>query len=369
MSGHSKWHNIQAKKGKTDAARGKVFTKIGREIAVCVKAGGPDPNVNSKLKDIIAKAKQNNMPSDNIERSIKKASGELSGVNYEATTYEGYGVGGSAVIVECLTDNKNRTAGDVRHAFDKHGGSLGSTNCVSYLFKRKGVVVVTDFSDVDTLMLDAIEEGAVDVIEDEDAVEIITEPNQDGKMREALEKRGYNVVSSETALVPDLYVDLDKELKLASGYEGLKINDKNLVNLIITGQDLLLSFNKKTGFLERYSVSGTDFIKRGSALKPNFWRAPTDNDYGAQLQKKYAAWKNPDMSLVSLTNQIKDNLAYVKAEYDLKGVSAKLYLTYVINTEGMVKVNQKMIHKILNQRKTKVASSLKSMALFSSFFQ
>ncbi len=211
MSGHSKWHNIQAKKGKTDAARGKVFTKIGREIAVCVKAGGPDPNVNSKLKDIIAKAKQNNMPSDNIERSIKKASGELSGVNYEATTYEGYGVGGSAVIVECLTDNKNRTAGDVRHAFDKHGGSLGSTNCVSYLFKRKGVVVVTDFSDVDTLMLDAIEEGAVDVIEDEDAVEIITEPNQDGKMREALEKRGYNVVSSETALVPDLYVDLDKE--------------------------------------------------------------------------------------------------------------------------------------------------------------
>lgn len=211
MSGHSKWHNIQAKKGKTDAARGKVFTKIGREIAVCVKAGGPDPNVNSKLKDIIAKAKQNNMPSDNIERSIKKASGELSGVNYEATTYEGYGVGGSAVIVECLTDNKNRTAGDVRHAFDKHGGSLGSTNCVSYLFKRKGIVVVTDFSDIDTLMLDAIEEGAVDVIEDEDAVEIITEPNQDGKMREALEKRGYNVVSSETALVPDLYVDLDKE--------------------------------------------------------------------------------------------------------------------------------------------------------------
>lgn len=211
MSGHSKWHNIQAKKGKTDAARGKVFTKIGREIAVCVKAGGPDPNVNSKLKDIIAKAKQNNMPSDNIERSIKKASGELSGVNYEATTYEGYGVGGSAVIVECLTDNKNRTAGDVRHAFDKHGGSLGSTNCVSYLFKRKGVVVVTDFSDIDTLMLDAIEEGAVDVVEDEDAVEIITEPNQDGKMREALEKKGYNVVSSETALVPDLYVDLDKE--------------------------------------------------------------------------------------------------------------------------------------------------------------
>ena len=214
MSGHSKWHNIQAKKGKTDAARGKIFTKIGREIAVCVKAGGSDPNVNSKLKDIIAKAKQNNMPSDNIERSIKKAAGEMSGVNYEAITYEGYGVGGSAVIVECLTDNKNRTAGDVRHAFDKHGGSLGSTNCVSYLFNRKGSVYVTDVKDVDTLMLDAIEEGAVDVVEDEEGVEIITEANEHGKMQEALEKKGYNVVSAETALVPDLYVDLSAEQQI-----------------------------------------------------------------------------------------------------------------------------------------------------------
>lgn len=211
MSGHSKWHNIQAKKGKTDAARGKIFTKIGREIAVCVKMGGADPNVNSKLKDIIAKAKQNNMPNDSIERSIKKASGELAGVNYESITYEGYGVGGSAVIVECLTDNKNRTAGDVRHSFDKHGGSLGSTNCVSYLFNRKGIVVVVDVEDVDTLMLDAIEEGAIDVVEDEDAFEVITEPNQDGKMREALEKKGYTVISSETALVPDMYVDLNEE--------------------------------------------------------------------------------------------------------------------------------------------------------------
>lgn len=211
MSGHSKWHNIQAKKGKTDAARGKIFTKIGREIAVCVKAGGADPNVNSKLKDIINKAKQNNMPNDNIERSIKKASGELGGINYEAITYEGYGVGGSAVIVECLTDNKNRTAGDVRHAFDKHGGSLGSTNCVSYLFNRKGSVIVVDVKDVETLMLDAIEEGAVDVLEDEDSVEIITEANEDNKMCEALEKKGYTIVSNETALVPDLYVDLNEE--------------------------------------------------------------------------------------------------------------------------------------------------------------
>ena len=211
MSGHSKWHNIQAKKGKTDAARGKILKKIGRELAVCVKAGGPDPNVNSKLKDIIQKAKDNNMPNDNIERSIKKASGELGGVNYEAQTYEGYGVGGSAVIVECLTDNKNRTAGDVRHAFDKHGGALGSLGCVSYLFKRKGVVLVVDTKDVETLMLDAIEAGAVDVAEDEDSVEIITEPNKHNEMRDTLASKGYNVVSADTELVPDMYVDLNGE--------------------------------------------------------------------------------------------------------------------------------------------------------------
>ena len=211
MSGHSKWHNIQAKKGKTDAARGKIFTKIGRELAVCVKAGGPDPNVNSKLKDIIQKAKDNNMPNDNIEKTIKKASGELGGVNYEAQTYEGYGVGVSAVIVECLTDNKNRTAGDVRHAFDKHGGALGSLGCVSYLFKRKGVVLVVDTKDVETLMLDAIEAGAVDVAEDEDSVEIITEPNKHNEMRDTLASKGYNVVSADTELVPDMYVDLNGE--------------------------------------------------------------------------------------------------------------------------------------------------------------
>ncbi len=211
MSGHSKWHNIQAKKGKTDAARGKIFTKIGREIAVCVKAGGPDPNTNSKLKDIIQKAKDNNMPNDNIERSIKKASGELGGVNYEAQVYEGYGVGGSAVIVECLTDNKNRTAGDVRHAFDKHGGALGSLGCVSYLFNRKGVVLGVDAKDVETLMLDAIEAGAVDVAEDEESVEIITEPNKHNEMRDALSAKGYNVVSADTELVPDMYVDLNEE--------------------------------------------------------------------------------------------------------------------------------------------------------------
>ncbi len=211
MSGHSKWHNIQAKKGKTDAARGKIFTKIGREIAVCVKAGGPDPNTNNKLRDIINKARANNMPNDNIERSIKKASGELGSVNYEAITYEGYGVSGSAVIVECLTDNKNRTAGDVRHAFDKHGGALGSTNCVSYLFNNKGIVIVEDVKDVDTLMMDALDAGAVDVVEDGDSVEVITEPNKHIEVQDFLEKKGYKVVSSSTELVADTYVDLNEE--------------------------------------------------------------------------------------------------------------------------------------------------------------
>ena len=217
MSGHSKWHNIQAKKGKTDAQRGKIFTKIGREIAVIVKQGGSDPVSNPKLRDVIAKAKQNNMPNDSIERSIKKAAGELSGVNYESQTYEGYGVGGSAVIVECLTDNKNRTAGDVRHAFDKFGGSLGSTGCVSYLFQRKGIVEVerTDKTDADELMLCALDAGAKDVIEYDDSFEIITEANAHSGVSDAMTNAGYNVIDAETRLVPDNYVDLPED-KLAS---------------------------------------------------------------------------------------------------------------------------------------------------------
>lgn len=216
MSGHSKWHNIQARKGKSDAARGKIFTKIGREIAVIVKAGGSDPVSNPRLRDVIAKAKQNNMPNDTIERSIKKAAGELSGVNYESCVYEGYGVGGSAVIVECLTDNKNRTAGDVRHAFDKFGGSLGSTGCVSYLFQRKGLVDVSNEGvDADELMMAALDAGAKDVIEYDDSLEIITEPNDCNAVAESLTKAGYNVLSSEVQMVPDNYVDLD-ETKLTT---------------------------------------------------------------------------------------------------------------------------------------------------------
>lgn len=213
MSGHSKWHNIQARKGKSDAQRGKIFTKIGREIAVIVKQGGSDPVSNPKLRDVIAKAKQNNMPNDSIERSIKKAAGELSGVNYESSTYEGYGTGGSAVIVECLTDNKNRTAGDVRHAFDKFGGSLGSTGCVSYLFQRKGIVVIekAEKLDADELMLTALDLGAVDIVEYEDSFEVITEANAHNEISEGLTKAGYTVISAETTLVPDSYVDLDED--------------------------------------------------------------------------------------------------------------------------------------------------------------
>ena len=213
MSGHSKWHNIQARKGKSDAARGKIFTKIGREIAVIVKQGGSDPVSNPKLRDVIAKAKQNNMPNDSIERSIKKAAGELSGVNYESCTYEGYGAGGSAVIVECLTDNKNRTAGDVRHAFDKFGGSLGATGCVGYLFQRKGIVQVekSDNVDSDELMMSALEFGAVDVVEYDDSFEIVTEANAHNSVSDELAKAGYVVLNAETTLVPDSYVNLDAE--------------------------------------------------------------------------------------------------------------------------------------------------------------
>lgn len=213
MSGHSKWHNIQARKGKSDAARGKIFTKIGREIAVIVKNGGSDPNTNPKLRDVISKAKQNNMPNDSIERSIKKAAGELSGVNYESIVYEGYGVGGSAVIVDCLTDNKNRTAGDVRHAFDKFGGSLGSNGCVSYLFQRKGIISILrdEKTDADELMLTALDAGAKDIVEYEDSMEIITDPNDCQKVAESLKSAGYLVESSDVSLVPDNYVDLTED--------------------------------------------------------------------------------------------------------------------------------------------------------------
>ena len=211
MSGHSKWNNIKNKKAKGDAARSKIFTKIGREIAVAVKAGGADPSSNSKLYDVIQKAKANNMPNENIQRSIKKASGELSTVDYVAMTYEGYGIGGSAVIVECLTDNKNRTAGDVRHAFDKCGGNLGGTNCVSYMFDRKGIVVAenTIELDDDSAFELAIESGADDVSIEDGLVEMTCDPAMLAAVRDAVVSKGLNLVSAEMEWLPQNMITLD----------------------------------------------------------------------------------------------------------------------------------------------------------------
>ena len=209
MSGHSKWSTIKRKKEKIDNARAKVFTKIGREIAVAVKEGGPDPNGNSKLKDIIAKAKANNVPNDNIERIIKKAAGEGGADNYEDIVYEGYGPSGIAVIIEALTDNRNRTAADVRHAFDKFGGNMGTSGCVSFMFSRQGVIVI-DKEDIDEekLMEDALEAGAVDFLSDGDVFEIRTEPNDMGLVRDDLEKAGYNFLSADVEYIPSTYTKL-----------------------------------------------------------------------------------------------------------------------------------------------------------------
>ena len=212
MSGHSKWHNIKNAKEKSDAQKGKIFTKIGREIAVAVKAGGADPDTNGKLKDLISKAKQSNMPNDTIARSIKKASGELGNINYEDCSYEGYGVGGSAVIVKCLTDNKNRTAGDVRHAFDKFGGSLGALGCVQFMFDRKGVLVLDkgNLTEDDVLMM-ALEADAEDVKDEGDVFEIITAPEKLADVKTKLEKDGLSFISSEVEFIPQNCVDLDEK--------------------------------------------------------------------------------------------------------------------------------------------------------------
>ena len=224
MSGHSKWATIKRAKGKTDAARGKVFTKIGREIAVAVKLGGADPNANSKLRDVIAKAKTANMPNDNIQRGIKKAAGELGSINYETIIYEGYGPGGVAVIVETLTDNKNRTASEVRHIFDKSGGSMGTTGCVSSLFDTKGVLVIekTPKSDEDQIMMDALDAGAEDFSADGDAFEVITAPEQFSVVRETLEGKGYAFVQSGVEKIPQNYVtpsDTDKFVRMLDQFD------------------------------------------------------------------------------------------------------------------------------------------------------
>ncbi len=230
MSGHSKWHNIQAKKGKADAQRGAVFTKIGREIAIAVREGGANPESNGKLRDIIAKAKANNMPNDNIQRSIKKASGELSNVVYEEITYEGYAPGGVAVIVDTISDNRNRTASDVRHCFAKYGGNLGTTGSVGFMFDERGVLVVErePGSDEDEMMMIALEAGAEDVKVEEDVYEILTAPNDFSTVRENLEKQGFSFLSAEVQKIPQNTVEVtdpDTILKIQKMLDLLEEND------------------------------------------------------------------------------------------------------------------------------------------------
>ena len=227
MSGHSKWKNIMHKKEKTDAQRAKVFTKIGKEIAIAVRDGGPEPTSNTRLRDLIAKAKSLNVPNDNIERVIKKASGAES-VQYEMLTYEGYGPGGVAIIVEAATDNRNRTAGEVRHYFDKFGGNLGTSGCVSYLFAEKGVVVVSGIKDEDEFMEAALDSGALDFTSEDGHGEVFTDVSELTEVREALEAKGYTIESADPEKIPSNYIRLDDEeqIKMMNKLlEALEDND------------------------------------------------------------------------------------------------------------------------------------------------
>lgn len=229
MSGHSKWSTIKRKKEKTDQQRAKVFTKIGRELAMAVKAGGPDPDNNAKLRDVIAKAKSNNVPNDNIERIIKKAAGGDDNSEYEEIVYEGYGPSGVAVIVETLTDNRNRTAADLRHYFDKCGGNLGQPGSVMFQFQRQGLIAVeAEGRDEDAVMEAALEAGAEDFNSDGDVYSIVTDPNQMGTVRDGIEKAGYPYLSAEVAYVPSVTVDItDPEMaeKMEKLIDLLEEND------------------------------------------------------------------------------------------------------------------------------------------------
>jgi YebC/PmpR family DNA-binding regulatory protein len=213
MSGHSKWHNIQAKKGKTDAKRGKIFTKLGKEIVMAVKNGGANPDINAKLRDVVAKAKAENMPNDTISKAIKKASGELSSVNYENIVYEGYGPSGVAVIVETLTDNKNRSAGNVRSAFTKGGGNMGTSGCVSFMFQEKGEIIIEKGDkDEDELMMIALDAGAEDFSADEEEVFVVTTtPDDFGAVREALEAQGIEFLEASVKKIPDTYTAINED--------------------------------------------------------------------------------------------------------------------------------------------------------------
>jgi len=214
MSGHSKWDNIKHKKGRSDAKKGKIFTKLGREIMVAVKEGGDDPTMNAKLRDVIAKAKAANLPNDNIQRSIDKAAGNIDGVNYEEMVYEGYGPGGVAFIVDAMTENKNRTAADVRHIFDKYEDNMGSTGCVGWMFDKKGVIAVEkeNVADEDTLMMIALEAGAEDFVAHNEVYEILTDPVEFSNVREALETEDVEFLSAEIQKIPQTTVKVDGEL-------------------------------------------------------------------------------------------------------------------------------------------------------------
>ena len=230
MSGHSKFANIKHKKDKNDAAKGKIFTIIGREIAVAVKEGGPDPANNSRLRDVIAKAKANNMPNDTIDRGIKKAAGDANSVNYEQVTYEGYGPNGTAIIVVALTDNKNRTASNVRNAFTKGNGSVGTQGCVSYMFDEKGQIIIDkeecDMAADDRMMI-ALDAGAEDFVEDDDSFEVLTTPEDFSVVREALEKEGIKMVQAEVTRIPQTYVTLTDEAAIKSIQKTLDLLDED----------------------------------------------------------------------------------------------------------------------------------------------
>ncbi len=230
MSGHSKFANIKHKKEKNDAKKGKIFTIIGREIVIAVKEGGPDPANNSKLRDVIAKAKANNMPNDTIDRGIKKAAGDANADSYERITYEGYGPSGIAIIVETLTDNKNRTAADVRSAFTKGQGSIGTPGCVSFMFDKKGQIIIAkeDCSmDADDLMMLALDAGADDFSEEEDCFEIYTDPDEFSKVREALEKEGIVMTEADVTMIPQTYVALEDETAMKNLQRTLDLLDDN----------------------------------------------------------------------------------------------------------------------------------------------
>ena len=229
MAGHSKWANIKHRKGKADAQRGKIFTKIGREIAIAVKEGGADPATNGKLRDVIAKAKASNMPNDNINRSIKKASGESESVVYEEITYEGYAPGGVAIIAEVVTDNRNRTASDVRHIFDKNGGSLGTTGSVGYMFDHKGLILIEQDPKLveDEVLMNALEAGAEDVEVTEEVFEVYTAPGDFSAVREGLEQAGYSFLSAERTKIPQNTVAVSDEETLQKVRKLLEMLDDN----------------------------------------------------------------------------------------------------------------------------------------------